>query len=160
MGWVKPGALDLTKMGTLMKMVPPGLNLSILTTLWSLQMINARQFDAAAFARQRDVILQTAHDFMEYTALDYLGDVDWDNAVEVRHWYARIKSRPAFRTLLNDRVARLIGQVVTVVEPIASGQGRVKVGDGEWLASGPDAPAGAKVRIIGGRGGSLDVELA
>ena len=38
------------------------------------------------------------------SALDYLGDVDWDAAVEVRHWYARIKSRPAFRTLLNDRV--------------------------------------------------------
>ena len=38
------------------------------------------------------------------SALDYLGDVNWDAAVEVRHWYARIKSRPAFRTLLNDRV--------------------------------------------------------
>ena len=38
------------------------------------------------------------------SALDYLGDVDWETAVETRHWYARIKSRPAFRTLLNDRV--------------------------------------------------------
>jgi glutathione S-transferase len=38
------------------------------------------------------------------SALDYLGDVNWETAVEVRHWYARIKSRPAFRTLLNDRV--------------------------------------------------------
>lgn len=38
------------------------------------------------------------------SALDYLGDVNWDAAVEVRQWYARIKSRPAFRTLLNDRV--------------------------------------------------------
>ena len=38
------------------------------------------------------------------SALDYLGDVNWEAAVEVRHWYARIKSRPAFRTLLNDRV--------------------------------------------------------
>lgn len=38
------------------------------------------------------------------SCLDYLGDVDWDTATEVRHWYARIKSRPAFRTLLNDRV--------------------------------------------------------
>ena len=76
-----------------------------------------------------------------------------------RRWYRR-NPVPSEDPLLNDRVARLIGQVVTVVEPIASGQGRVKVGDGEWLASGPDAPAGAKVRIIGGRGGSLDVELA
>ncbi|MBI4920906.1 MAG: glutathione S-transferase family protein [Devosia nanyangense] len=38
------------------------------------------------------------------SALDYLGDVDWEQAVETRQWYARIKSRPAFRTLLNDRV--------------------------------------------------------
>lgn len=39
------------------------------------------------------------------STLDYLGDVLWDSAPETRQWYARIKSRPAFRTLLNDRVA-------------------------------------------------------
>lgn len=39
------------------------------------------------------------------SSLDYLGDVLWDTSVETRHWYARIKSRPAFRTLLADRVA-------------------------------------------------------
>lgn len=38
------------------------------------------------------------------SSLDYLGDVAWETAPEVRQWYARIKSRPAFRTLLNDRV--------------------------------------------------------
>lgn len=38
------------------------------------------------------------------STLDYLGDVLWDSSVETRHWYARIKSRPAFRTLLNDRI--------------------------------------------------------
>ena len=39
------------------------------------------------------------------STLDYLGDVLWDSAPETRQWYARIKSRPAFRTLLNDRIA-------------------------------------------------------
>jgi glutathione S-transferase len=39
------------------------------------------------------------------STLDYLGDVAWDTSIETRQWYARIKSRPAFRTLLNDRVA-------------------------------------------------------
>ncbi|HHY49316.1 MAG TPA: glutathione S-transferase family protein [Alphaproteobacteria bacterium] len=39
------------------------------------------------------------------SSLDYLGDVDWETSIETRHWYARIKSRPAFRTLLNDRIA-------------------------------------------------------
>ena len=38
------------------------------------------------------------------SALDYLGDVAWDTSAETRQWYARIKSRPAFRTLLTDRV--------------------------------------------------------
>jgi glutathione S-transferase len=39
------------------------------------------------------------------STLDYLGDVAWDTSEETKVWYARIKSRPAFRTLLNDRVA-------------------------------------------------------
>jgi glutathione S-transferase len=38
------------------------------------------------------------------SALDYLGDVAWETSVETRNWYARIKSRPAFRTLLHDRI--------------------------------------------------------
>lgn len=38
------------------------------------------------------------------SSLDYLGDVLWDSSAETRQWYARIKSRPAFRTLLNDRI--------------------------------------------------------
>jgi glutathione S-transferase len=38
------------------------------------------------------------------SSLDYLGDVHWETAVEVRDWYSRIKSRPAFRTLLSDRM--------------------------------------------------------
>jgi inner membrane protein len=74
-----------------------------------------------------------------------------------RRWYARNPVTSA-DPLLNDRVARLIGEVVTVVEPIEAGKGRVRVGDGEWLAHGPDAPAGARVRIVSGTGGSLNVE--
>ncbi|EFL88425.1 glutathione S-transferase family protein [Ahrensia sp. R2A130] len=38
------------------------------------------------------------------SALDYLGEVPWEERQELREWYARIKSRPAFRTLLQDRV--------------------------------------------------------
>lgn len=60
--------------------------------------------------------------------------------------------------LLNDRTARLVGQLVTVVTPIAGGEGRVRVGDGIWSARGPDAPAGARVRIVGAEGICLQVE--
>ncbi len=38
------------------------------------------------------------------SALDYLGDVPWESHEEVRSWFARLKSRPAFRPLLGDRV--------------------------------------------------------
>ena len=74
-----------------------------------------------------------------------------------RRWY-RDYPVPTSDPLLNDRVARMIGEVVTVVEPIEHGRGRVRVGDGEWLAHGPDQPAGARVRITGGTGSTLLVE--
>ena len=35
---------------------------------------------------------------------DYLGDVPWESDEMARDWYARMKSRPSFRTLLADRV--------------------------------------------------------
>lgn len=38
------------------------------------------------------------------SCLDYLGDVNWDQHPSVKEWYALIKSRPAFRELLEDRV--------------------------------------------------------
>ena len=39
------------------------------------------------------------------SALDFIGDVDWSIAPAAKDWYARIKSRPAFRALLADRVS-------------------------------------------------------
>jgi glutathione S-transferase len=38
------------------------------------------------------------------SCLDYIGDVDWRLSKPAKDWYARIKSRPGFRTLLTDRV--------------------------------------------------------
>ena len=61
---------------------------------------------------------------------------------------------------LNIRTSRLIGQVVTVENAIEHGKGRVRVGDGVWNAAGPDAPSGAKVRIVAADGALLTVELA
>ena len=74
-----------------------------------------------------------------------------------RRWYAGNPVESA-DPLLNDRVARLIGEVVTVADPIVAGKGRVRVGDSEWNARGPAAPAGAHVRITGATGNTLDVE--
>ncbi len=38
------------------------------------------------------------------SALDYLGDVPWDEHEAAKDWYARIKSRPSFRPLLADHL--------------------------------------------------------
>lgn len=38
------------------------------------------------------------------SAVDYLGDVPWDDHQAARDWYARVKSRPAFRPLLADAI--------------------------------------------------------
>ncbi len=59
--------------------------------------------------------------------------------------------------LLNDRAARLIGRTVIATEPIVDDGGRVRVGDGIWNASGPPAPAGARLRVVGVDGGTLKV---
>jgi inner membrane protein len=60
---------------------------------------------------------------------------------------------------LNDRGARLIGDVVTVVEAIGNGEGRIKVGDSVWSARGAPANIGDHVRIIGSQGSILIVEM-
>ena len=41
------------------------------------------------------------------SAVDYLGDVPWDEDETAKNWYARIKSRPAFRALLVDALPGL-----------------------------------------------------
>ena len=38
------------------------------------------------------------------SSLDYISDVDWNRSDVVKDWYAKIKSRPAFRSLLADQV--------------------------------------------------------
>ncbi len=62
-------------------------------------LLATRRWLAGAELSLADFIL-AAH----LSALDYLGDIAWDAHEEVRSWYARVKSRPAFRPLLNDRV--------------------------------------------------------
>ena len=39
------------------------------------------------------------------SAIDYLGDVPWNEDESAKAWYARIKSRPSFRTLLGETLA-------------------------------------------------------
>lgn len=38
------------------------------------------------------------------SAIDYIGDVPWEEHHHARDWYARVKSRPSFKSLLEDRI--------------------------------------------------------
>jgi len=39
------------------------------------------------------------------SCLDYVSDVDWNRSEIVKDWYAKIKSRPAFRSILADQIS-------------------------------------------------------
>jgi len=59
--------------------------------------------------------------------------------------------------LLNQRGAQMIGRTATLSEPIREGRGRIQLGDTLWRVSGPDLPAGARVRVV--KAAEQDLEL-
>ena len=62
--------------------------------------------------------------------------------------------------LLNRRGEKLVGQRFVVIEPIVNGRGKVRVGDGTWLAEGPDLVAGSEVEVVAVSGTTLRVKAA
>ncbi len=38
------------------------------------------------------------------SSIDYIGDVPWEEHHAARDWYSRVKSRPSFKSLLEDRI--------------------------------------------------------
>lgn len=72
--------------------------------------------------------------------------------------YLRANPVEGVDPLMNDRGGRLVGEVVTVASAIEGGSGRVKHGDSEWLAKGPDAEPGTRMRVSGHDGTVLLVE--
>ncbi|OMJ32255.1 hypothetical protein BSZ14_09515 [Sphingomonas sp. Sph1(2015)] len=59
---------------------------------------------------------------------------------------------------LNKPARRLRGQIVTVTTPIIGGEGRARLGDGEWPVRGPDTISGTRLRVAHVDGGTLLVE--
>jgi membrane protein implicated in regulation of membrane protease activity len=74
-----------------------------------------------------------------------------------RRWLIRNPIESA-DPMLNDRGGQLVGQSVVVTHAIDGGSGRVRVGDSEWLARGPDAQPGTRMRVSGHEGVVLIVE--
>ena len=59
--------------------------------------------------------------------------------------------------LLNRRGVQLIGRTATLTEPIREGRGRIQRGDTLWRVSGPDLPAGVRVRVVAAADTDLDL---
>jgi len=74
--------------------------------------------------------------------------------------FLRLRRRPARgedRLPLNRRAELLVGQAFELVEAIRGGRGRIRVGDTLWPVTGPDLPAGTRVRVVRAEGARLVV---
>lgn len=71
-----------------------------------------------------------------------------------------LRDRPIESTnpLLNNRAGQAVGAHVVVSEAIRDGEGRVKLGDSEWIARGPDSKVGTRLRVVSAHGSVLTVE--
>jgi hypothetical protein len=73
-----------------------------------------------------------------------------------RRWQTAYPA-PCDQPNLNRRGAQYLGRRFDLVEPIARGRGRIKLGDSSWMVTGPDLPAGETVEVIGADGAVLQV---
>lgn len=75
-----------------------------------------------------------------------------------RRFFAAGKSDDTDQPLLNQRDRQLVGRTATLEEAISNGYGRIRLGDTLWRVTGPDLPAGARVRVASSSNGELRVE--
>lgn len=79
------------------------------------------------------------------------------SAVLLRGPLRRLQGRSGEATL-NERGQSMVGRTFVLDQPILNGRGRVTLGDGSWIVTGPDMAAGAKVRVAAVTGTELRVE--
>ncbi|MES2312943.1 MAG: NfeD family protein [Pseudomonadota bacterium] len=72
----------------------------------------------------------------------------------------RLERRAPGDERLNRRGEQMIGQRYVLVEPIVNGRGKARVGDGQWLVSGPDLPLGSTVEVVAVEGTTLQVRAS
>ncbi|HEY0331800.1 MAG TPA: NfeD family protein [Rhodopseudomonas sp.] len=82
------------------------------------------------------------------------------SAVPLWRRFARPRAGEGSNPFLNNRAAGLVGRVCTLEKPIVDGTGTVRIDDTIWRVSGPDAPAGSKVKIVEADGAKLTVAAA
>ncbi|MDE1894150.1 MAG: NfeD family protein [Xanthomonadaceae bacterium] len=69
----------------------------------------------------------------------------------------RLERRQPGGERLNRRAEQMIGQRYELVEAIVNGRGKARVGDGQWLVSGPELPLGSTVEVVAVDGTTLKV---
>lgn len=67
---------------------------------------------------------------------------------------------PSDQPTLNRRGHSYVGRTFTLGAPIVNGVGKLHVDDSQWRITGPDAAAGAKVKVVAADGNTLQVQLA
>jgi membrane protein implicated in regulation of membrane protease activity len=72
--------------------------------------------------------------------------------------WTRNRAGQSDRPYLNRRTDTFIGHEAVLEQPITDGFGRLALGDTIWRISGPDLPAGQKIRVVGSDGAVLRVE--
>lgn len=77
------------------------------------------------------------------------------------YWYGlrpALQRREPGDARLNRRAEQLIGSRYVLIEAIVNGRGKARVGDGQWMVSGPDMPIGSTVEVVAVDGTTLKVK--
>jgi membrane protein implicated in regulation of membrane protease activity len=74
--------------------------------------------------------------------------------------FARRVEPPSQSPFLNRRADGYVGREFTLDKPIVNGVGTIRIDDTVWRVTGPDCPAGSRVKIARADGANLAVEAA
>jgi membrane protein implicated in regulation of membrane protease activity len=81
-------------------------------------------------------------------------------AVPAWRHFARKVEGPTESPFLNRRAEGYVGRVFTLDKPIVDGVGAIRIDDTVWRVTGPDCPAGSRVKVARTDGANLTVEAA
>lgn len=88
-----------------------------------------------------------------FAAFSLLSIVAW-------RWFGARGDAGGDRPFLNRRAEAFVGRVFTLERPIVDGAGTLRIDDTVWRVTGPDAPAGSRVRVASADGTTLVVHRA
>lgn len=72
-------------------------------------------------------------------------------------WWLYLKHRTSVTppSLINRPLESMVGRTVTLIEAIDNGRGKIRLNDANWFVTGPELPAGSKVKVVAIEEGTL-----